>query len=30
MYIYVDEFYNNLNKKKEKISISLIINTIII
>ena len=28
MYIYVDEFYNNLNKKKEKISISLIINTI--
>ena len=28
MYIYVDEFYNNLNKKKKKISISLIINTI--
>ena len=30
MYIYVDEFYNNLNKNKKKISISLIINTIII
>lgn len=28
MYIYVDEFYNNLNKKTGKSSIELIINTI--
>lgn len=28
MYIYVDEFYNNLNKKTDKLSIGLIKNTI--
>ena len=28
MYIYVDEFYNNLNNKKKKMSMSLIKNTI--
>ena len=28
MYIYVDEYYNNLNKKKNKISNELIKNTI--
>lgn len=29
MYIYVDEFYNNLNKNKKNISIDLVKNTII-
>lgn len=29
MYIYIDEFYNNLNKKDNKISVNLIKNTII-
>lgn len=29
MYIYIDEFYNNLNKKENKISTNLIKNTII-
>tara|TARA_B100001559_G_C16471730_1_gene609341 strand:+ start:1097 stop:1645 length:549 start_codon:yes stop_codon:yes gene_type:complete len=29
MYIYIDEFYNNLNKNKKKISVDLVKNTII-